>query len=65
MNELFRKHREIGLLDNPEFNKARKCHDWRNYIPEVLIATWKDMSSEGRIAAYLVAECQAANEDWE
>ncbi len=65
MKELLRKNREVGLTDNPDFNKTRKCHDWRNYIPDELRDAWKEMSYEARIVAYLVAKPQADREDWD
>jgi hypothetical protein len=65
LKELLKEHAEIGWKSNPEFNKTRKCHDWRNYIPESVQELWKDMSSEARIIAYLVAKPQADRENWD
>lgn len=65
LSQVLLEHREIGWTANPEFNKTRKCHDWRNYIPNELREVWKDMSYEARIVAYLVAKPQADREDWD
>ncbi len=65
LKELLRMNRDIGLTENAEFDKTRKCHDWRNYIPDGLRKVWKELSYEARIAAYLVAKPQADREDWD
>lgn len=63
--ELIRKHREIGNTDDPQFNKARKCHDWRNHVPDDIVALWKEMSVEARVMVFLMAERQANLEEWD
>lgn len=63
--ELIRKHREVGHNDDPEFNKARKMHDWRNYIPDEVRAVWKELSVETRVMLFLTAERQANFENWD
>jgi hypothetical protein len=65
LKELLKKHREVGLLENPQFDKSRRCHDWRNYIPDELRLAWKDLSYEARIAVFVAAEKQAHKEDWD
>jgi hypothetical protein len=65
IKEMLKKNRDVGLLDEPEFNKARRCHDWRNYIPDELRSAWKDLSFEARVAAYLVAKPHADCENWD
>ena len=63
--ELIRKHRDVGHTDDPQFNKARKMHDWRNYVPDDVRAIWKEMSVEARIMVYLTCERQANLEKWD
>jgi hypothetical protein len=63
--DIIRKHRDIGNMEEPQFAKAHKCHDWRNYIPDDVRAVWKSMTFESRIMAYLVAERQAKFENWD
>lgn len=62
---VIRNNREIGERDNPDFDKARKCHDWRNHIPDNVRELWSEMSVEARVVAYLMAERQAAAEEWD
>jgi hypothetical protein len=40
-------------------------HEWRNYIPNHLRHTWRNLSEEARWLAYLFAERQARGEKWE
>lgn len=62
---LIKQHREIGYLDQPHFDKARKCHDWRNYIPDEVRDAWPQMTVESRVMVYILAEKQANAENWE
>jgi hypothetical protein len=63
--ELIKRHRDIGLQDDPQFNKARKRHDWRNYIPDDVRSLWKEMSVEARVISFFVAEKRANAENWD
>jgi len=65
LKELLRKHREIGTLEDPDFVRTHRCHDWRNYIPDELQTSWKDLSYEARVVAYLVAKPHADRENWD
>lgn len=62
--QLIKKNRDIGLTDNPQFDRARRCHDWRNYIPDQLREIWKDMTVESRVVAFIMAEQRANQENW-
>ena len=63
--KLVRQHREVGHNDNPQFDKAHRCHDWRNYIPDEVRTAWNEMSVEARVMVYILAQQQAENEDWD
>jgi hypothetical protein len=52
-------------IDNPEFDKAGRVHDWRNYIMEHLIILWDDLSRETRMAIAMIAQKQASEEEWD
>lgn len=58
ITDLIKKHREVGLKNDPEFDKARR-YDWRLYIPDEMRTVWKEMTVESRITAYIVAEAAA------
>lgn len=51
--------------NEPDFEHARRVHDWRNYIPEHLRAMWPRLSEEARITAMLVAIPIADREEWD
>lgn len=63
--DLIKEHREIGHLDQPHFDKARRVHDWRNYIPDEIREVWSSMTVESRVVTYILAEKQANAEDWD
>lgn len=63
--ELLDKNKEIGLTENPDFDKCRKYYDWKNYIPDMLKKHWESLSYQARICAYLVAKNQADKENWQ
>lgn len=65
LQDILSNNREIGVMDNPQFDKSRKCHDWRNYVPVNLRKAWKDLTYEARIACFIVAKKQADSEDWD
>jgi len=53
------------IINEPEFKKADKVHDWRNYIPDELRGIWDDLPDVTKLVAYYFAEQQAHNEEWE
>lgn len=63
--DVIKENVEIGKLDDPQWDKMRRVHEWRRYIPQVLRENWKALTAEARIAVYLMAEEQANNEDWD
>lgn len=63
--DVVQENKEISRMDDPQWNKARKVHEWRNYVPEVLQENWKFLTSEARVAVYLTAKQQADQEDWD
>lgn len=56
---------QIAEIENPDFSNIDKCHDWKNYIPDKLTQRWNEISTETRVVAFLLAEEQASNEEWE
>ena len=52
-------------LDNPEFDKKQKCHDWRNYVPYDWVKEWGQLSKRERIIIAVMAETRADQEEWE
>lgn len=64
IGNLVRRNRDIGLQDDPQFNKARKYYDWRNYVPDEVRKVWKDLSPEARVMSFLVAKTRAETENY-
>lgn len=58
-------HAMIILFDNPRFENAGKCHDWRNHIPEEIQNGWKDLPDVAKAIAIYMAEQVANREEWE
>ncbi len=52
-------------LDNPEFAKAGKVHDWRNYVPDDWQLNWDKFTHRERNLIAVMAEIQAENEEWD
>lgn len=40
---------------NPVINRARLC-DWRSWVSRTIANVWQDVSMDGRIGCYIVAE---------
>lgn len=62
--KLINKYKDVEL-DKPQFDKVRKYHDWRNYIPNELQSAWGELSHGAKVAAYLVSKKQADGENWD
>ncbi len=53
------------MVEDPKWSEARKCHDWRNHVPEVVKEVWADLPGMAWISVYVMA-CQAAHaEEWD
>lgn len=52
-------------LENPDFENAGRVHDWRNHIDEEVKQQWDRLTLEERAIAYLSAENDADNEEWD
>lgn len=63
--DVLQQNKEIARLDDPQWDKRRKVHEWRNHVPEVLRENWKALTSETRVAVYLMAQKQADAEEWD
>ncbi len=53
------------LLQDPQFDRAGKVHDWRNHVGERTQAMWSTFSYTQRSAIALDAEDRAAAEEWD
>lgn len=51
--------------DQPEWDKAGRVHDWKNYISDELRAMWGTFTDVQKQAIARQAEEAASNECWE
>lgn len=56
---------EKQFIENPDWGKAEKIHDWRNYVSEAVRKLWTTFTWEQRVALYLQADEQALDEEWD
>jgi hypothetical protein len=54
-----------GSLADPQWAKAGRVHDWRNYVPQVIRIRWTDLSDDARAVAFVIADEAAAREEWD
>ena len=50
---------------NPEWDKAGRVHDWRNYISEKVQSIWGTFTLEQQIALMDQADDRAGSEIWD
>jgi len=55
----------IERMNSPQWKQDIYVHDWERYIPNELQRIWNSLLIETRLMAYLLAEEQAGNEEWE
>jgi hypothetical protein len=54
-----------GDIDNPQFNNANHCHDWRNYVNEDFKRMWPDLTRREKLIIAYFADVQAQQEEWD
>jgi hypothetical protein len=52
----------LTILDAVDWDRAGKLYDWRNHVPSSLRGLWSALSSEARVAVFLLA-CELASEE--
>lgn len=66
MKETFEEIIKTSIdIDKPEFEKASKIHDWRNYVPTELQIHWPKLTIRERQIIILMAQWPADNENWD
>lgn len=53
------------ILQNPEFEKASKIHDWRNYVPDEFEKEWNNLTLREKQIIFVLADKQASEEEWD
>lgn len=61
----YRSHEKQSDVDDPQFDRAGRVHDWRNYIGESVRAIWMSFTPEQRLALAADADELAGREEWD
>lgn len=56
---------DLSCLENPQWDKKTRVHDWRNYVPDEVIEAWAQLSLDFRAGIFLLAQKTASNEEWD
>lgn len=67
MDEIFNNYYLFQSIDlnNPEFEKAGKVHDWRNHIPMEFIEIWNDLTEREKKIIIILCQNEADAEEWD
>jgi hypothetical protein len=52
-------------INNPQFEKTTKVHDWRNYVPYEWQQEWDNFTERERKIIAVMAETQSDKEEWD
>jgi hypothetical protein len=52
----------LEAISSPEWQRANRTNDWRNYVPSLLADSWMTLSVEARLVAYLMSSLEACLE---
>lgn len=52
-------------INNPEFDKAGRIQDWRNYVPYEWQNNWDSFTDREKHIIAVMAEMQADKEEWD
>jgi hypothetical protein len=55
----------LAAVQSPNWEDAAPCQNWKNYIPNCVRRIWDELTTEAKVVAFLVAEEQARNENWD
>jgi hypothetical protein len=60
--DIVQKHRAIGSLNDPQWDRRHRG-DWRNFVAEDIRQNWQALTSETRVAVYLMAQTALLREE--
>lgn len=52
---MLNEHRDVGLTNDPQFNKASRF-DWRRFVPDDVRQVWPALLTETRVIVKVMAE---------
>lgn len=55
----------LEAVNDPQWNKAGRVHDWRNHIQGGLEDIWDQLGLDARLSLYLTAAIGADREEWD
>ena len=56
---------ELRKIVRPEWGKAGRIHDWRNYVDTEYKLCWPVLSKETKVAIFRMADRVAGREEWD
>lgn len=58
------REEHLGRVADPQFDNAGEFMDWRNHVVARVRENWAELSQESRLVCYLIALCEAKDEDF-
>ena len=55
----------VETVANPDWGEGGHIHNWKTYVPDELQEIWLELPAAARIVAFLFAESQAWDEEWD
>lgn len=55
----------VSSIVTPDWDNARRVHDWRNHVPEFVKKQWECLTVETRVVTFWIASESASDEDWD
>ena len=52
-------------LVNVDWDEGGHVHNWRTYVPDVVMEAWPFMDDLGRLAVFAIASRAADREEWD
>lgn len=55
----------LDEISDPDFDSGGRVHNWRRYVCEDIQERWSKLPLAAKLVAYMIANEQAGNEDWD
>lgn len=52
-------------LNNVDFSNKNKVHEWKNYIEDIYIRHWNELTDREKKIIYISCKEQADREEWD
>lgn len=65
MSDGYRNHREQAHVDDPQWERASRVHDWRNHVGDAVREIWDTFTPYQRMVLAADADDRASSEQWD